>query len=171
RASHTTPTVANRKVHEHFTLRRATRYRGFNVLSDFVQAQGIDRALAEAFGGDKAPWVTCSLPETLRHLLDGYLLGVERVWHFAELEQESLLRIKRDRERLPDYYPALSRPGAVRHAGRPEPAASGGRSLAATRPGRSALVHPRLRFDGRDPRSRRPHDGVRQLSTPLRNRG
>src|SRR5581483_4590877 len=118
RASHTTPTVANRKVHEHFTLRRATRYGAFNVLSDFVQAQGIDRALAEAFGGDKAPWVTYSLPETLRHLLDGYLLGVERGWHFAELEQESLLSIKRDRERLPDYtllYRDLARfdtPGA-----------------------------------------------------------
>jgi hypothetical protein len=31
------------------------------------------------------------------------LLGVERVWHFAELEQEPLLCVKRDRDRLPDY--------------------------------------------------------------------
>ena len=33
RASHTTPAIANRKVHETFTLRRATRYGGFNALS------------------------------------------------------------------------------------------------------------------------------------------
>jgi hypothetical protein len=103
RASHTTPVLANRKVHERFTLRRATRYGGFNALSDFVAAQGIDRTLADAFGAAKAPWATYALPETLRHLLDGYLLGVERVWHFAELEQEPLLCVKRDRERLPDY--------------------------------------------------------------------
>jgi len=103
RASHTTPTVANRKVHETFTLRRATRYGGFNALSDFVAAQGIDRALSDTFGRDKAPWATYTLPETLRHLLDGYLLGIERVWHFVELEQEPLLCVKRDRNRLPDH--------------------------------------------------------------------
>jgi len=103
RASHTTPAIANRKVHETFTLRRATRYGGFNALSDFVAAQGIDRALTDAFGQDKAPWATYSLPETLRHLLDGYLLGVERVWHFADLEQEPLLCVKRGRDRLPDH--------------------------------------------------------------------
>ena len=84
RASHRTPVVANRKIPETYTLRRATRYGGFNALSDFVAAQGIDRALTDAFGQDKAPWATYTLPETLRHLLDGYLLGVERVWHFAE---------------------------------------------------------------------------------------
>jgi hypothetical protein len=39
----------------------------------------------------------------VRHLLDGYLLGVERVWHVAELEQEPLLCVKRGRERLPDH--------------------------------------------------------------------
>jgi hypothetical protein len=52
RASHTTAAVANRKVHETFTLRRATRYGGFNALSDFVAAQGIDHALTEAFERD-----------------------------------------------------------------------------------------------------------------------
>ena len=103
RASHIPSTIANRKVHETFTLRQATRYGGFNALSDFVTAQGIDRALTDAFERDKAPWATYSLPETLRHFLDGYLLGVERVWHFAELEQEPLLCVKRDLERLPDY--------------------------------------------------------------------
>ena len=118
-ASHRFPAITNRKVHETFTLRWATRYGGFNALSDFVAAQRIDRALVDAFGSDKAPWATYSLPETLRHLLDGYLLGVERVWHFADLEQEPLLCVKRDRDRLPDYtllYRDLARfetPGAL----------------------------------------------------------
>ena len=95
--------LTNRKIRETFTLRRATRYGGFNALSDFVRAQGVDRALTSAFSADKAPWATYSLPDTLRHLLDGYLLGVERIWHFAELEQEPLLCVKRGRERLPDF--------------------------------------------------------------------
>jgi hypothetical protein len=100
---HTPRPITNRKIQERFTLRRATGYGGFNALSDFVHAAGIDAALTEAFAGEKAPWATYPLPETLRHLLDGYLLGVERVWHFADLEQEPLLCAKRDRERLPDY--------------------------------------------------------------------
>jgi hypothetical protein len=100
---HTPRRLTNRKILETFTLRRATRYGGFNALSDFVRAQGVDHALSTAFGSDKAPWATYSLPETLRHLLDGYLLGVERIWHFAELEQEPLLCVKRDRDRLPDF--------------------------------------------------------------------
>lgn len=101
-SSHAAPSVANRKIREPFTLRRATRDGGFNLLSDFVRAQGIDHALEEAFGRDKAPWATYSLPESLRHLLDGHLLGLERIWHFEELEQEPLRCLKRGRERLPD---------------------------------------------------------------------
>lgn len=70
--------IANRKIHEEASPRRLTRYAGFNALSDFVAAQGIDRGLTDAFGPEKAPWATYTLPETLRHLLDGYLLGLER---------------------------------------------------------------------------------------------
>ena len=73
-----------------------------------MTAQGIDRALTAAFGQDQAPWAPYTWPETLRHLLDGYLLGVERGWHFAELEQEPWLGVKRDRDRLPDH-PRLDR--------------------------------------------------------------
>lgn len=56
----------------------------------------------EAFGVAKAPWATYSLPESLRHPLDGHLLGVERVWPFADLEQAPRLCVKRARDRLPD---------------------------------------------------------------------
>jgi hypothetical protein len=93
RASHTSLAVASRKVHETFTLRRATRYGGFNALSDFVGALGVDRSLTTAFRMDKAPWVTYSLPETPRHLLDGYLLGVGRIWHFADRACRGLGRV------------------------------------------------------------------------------
>jgi hypothetical protein len=100
---HSHDRITNRKISETFALRRATRYGGFNALADFVHAAGIDAALTEALAGEKAAWATYGLPETVRHLLDGYLLGVERVWHFAELEQEPLLCAKRGRERLPDH--------------------------------------------------------------------
>jgi len=55
RASHTSPAIANRKVRETFTLRCAARSGGFNVLSDFLGAHGVDRALDDAFGSEKAP--------------------------------------------------------------------------------------------------------------------
>jgi hypothetical protein len=100
---HTSPSIGNRKITETFTLHRATRYGGFNVLSDFVREKGIDQALEEAFGQEKAPWAEYTWPETLRHLLDGYLLGLERIWHFEELEEEPMLCAKRGRRKLPDY--------------------------------------------------------------------
>lgn len=120
-SSHAAPSIANRKIPATFTLRGATRYGGFNLLSDFVRAQRIDRALAEAVGRDKAPWARYSLGESLRHLLDGYLLGLERVWHFEELEQEPLLCAKRGRERLPDFtllYRELARLDTPERLGR-----------------------------------------------------
>jgi hypothetical protein len=93
-----------------------------------VTAQGIDRALTDAFGRDKTPWATYRLPETLRHLLDGYLLGVERVWHLAEPEQEPLLCVRRDRERLPDHtllYRELARVDAPGMLSRLRPVGEG----------------------------------------------
>jgi hypothetical protein len=59
---HISPSIGNYQIAETFTLQRATHYGGFNVLSDFVRAQGIDHALEEAFGQEKAPWATYSLP-------------------------------------------------------------------------------------------------------------
>lgn|GEM_PF-2610882 len=94
---HRPTTTTNPTIAETFTLRWATCYGGFNAVSDVVRAVGLDAALAEAFDAEKAPWATYPLPETLRHLLDGYLLGIERVWHVADLEQRPLLCAKRSR--------------------------------------------------------------------------
>lgn len=146
---HSRDRLANRKIPGSFTLRRATRYGGLNARSDFVYAAGIDAALTEALAGEKAAWATYGLAETMRHLLDGYLLGVERVWHFAELAQEPLLCTKRGRGRLPDprcsigSWPA-SRPRPAR------PVAGGGRGARAPRPARATLVHAGLRLHSRD---------------------
>ena len=118
---HVSPSIGNRQITETFTLQRATHYGGFNVLSDFVRAQGIDHALEEAFGQEKAPWAEYSLPETLRHLLDGYLLGLERISHFEELEEEPLLCAKRGRQRMPDFtllYRELARFDTMEKLGR-----------------------------------------------------
>ena len=150
RASHTSPVIANRKVHETLTLRRATRYGGFNALIDFVTAPGIDRALPEAFGRDKAPWATYRRPETLRHLLDGYLprrragvaLGRGRAGAVA-------LRQARSRA-VARPHAAVSGARAGRRPWDAEPAATGGRRAAPGRLGGPAVVHARLRLDGRD---------------------
>ena len=150
RAWHTTPAIANRKIPETFTLRRATRYGGFNALSDFVTAQGIDRALTDAFGRAKAPGATYRLPETLRHLLDGSLLGVERVWHFTELEQEPLLCVKRDRDRLPDHTLLYRELGRFEAAGMLSRLRAVGETLLGRALADQPWSHPGLRLDGRD---------------------
>ena len=97
------PQIINRPIKEKFDLPGATKYGGFNLLSDFVRKTGVDRDLEVNFGQAKAFWAEYSFPSVLRHLLDGFLLGLERVSDFADLEREPLLCEKRRREKLPDF--------------------------------------------------------------------
>jgi hypothetical protein len=64
------PALASRKIHEAFIPRQATRFGGFNALSDSVRALGVEWGVVAAFGQGKAPWATYSLPD-LRHVLVG----------------------------------------------------------------------------------------------------
>lgn len=95
--------IINRGIPEKFDLPGATKYGGFSLLSDFVRKVGVDRELEKGFGLAKAFWAEYSLSSVLRHLLDGFLLGLERVSDFVDLEREPLLCEKRRREKLPDY--------------------------------------------------------------------
>jgi hypothetical protein len=62
----------------------------------------MDRKLAERFGSVKASWAKWKLDRVLRIFLDAAFAGVERIWHFADLETEPLLCALHGAERLPD---------------------------------------------------------------------
>jgi hypothetical protein len=97
-----TERIVNRKIQEEFTLKDATIYGGYNLYSDMVARSGLDSLLEENFSGAKASWATYNLPTVLRILMDGYALGIKRIWHFAEIQEEALLCAKHGLERLPD---------------------------------------------------------------------
>jgi hypothetical protein len=97
-----TERIVNRKIQEEFTLKNATIYGGYNLYSDTVARSGLDHLLEENFSGSKAAWARYNLPTVLRILMDGYALGIKRIWHFAEIQDEALLCAKHGLERLPD---------------------------------------------------------------------
>jgi hypothetical protein len=105
--------IVNRKIREEFTLKNATSYGGYNLYSDMVVRSGLDRLLEENFSGVKAPWATYNLPMVLRILMDGYALGIKRIWHFSEVRWDALLCSKHGLERLPDQ--SLLRKDLTRH--------------------------------------------------------
>lgn len=82
---------ARRFFKQAFDLVGATALGGLHALGGFVRRRGVDRKLRDRFRKAKAPWSTWGLDTTLRLLLDAYFAGVERIYHFAELETEPLL--------------------------------------------------------------------------------
>ena len=105
--------IVNRKIREEFTLKNATLYGGYNLYSDTVARNGLDRLLEEQFGGCKAWWATYNMPTILRILIDGYALGLERIWHFKEIKNDPLLAAKHDLKSLPDQ--SVLRKDLIRH--------------------------------------------------------
>jgi hypothetical protein len=76
---------------ELFDLSGATALGGLNALARFVKSLGVERKLAERFRSVKATWARWRLDHVLRLLLDAYFAGVQRLYHFEELEREPLL--------------------------------------------------------------------------------
>ena len=50
--------IVNKKIKEEFSLKNATLYGGYNLFSDYLASNGLDRLLEEELGGMKAPWAT-----------------------------------------------------------------------------------------------------------------
>jgi hypothetical protein len=104
--------IKNILMHEEFTLERATRFGGFNLLSDWMRSTGLDRWLEEAFGHIKAHWALYPLSHTIRDLIDVYALGLKRISHIPDVSGDAMMLEKRDREKMPDftlYYKDLER--------------------------------------------------------------
>jgi hypothetical protein len=50
--------IVNKKIKEEFTLKNATVYGGYNLFSDYLASNGLDRFLEQELSGMKAPWAT-----------------------------------------------------------------------------------------------------------------
>ena len=94
--------IVNKKIREEFTLKNATIYGGYNLFSDYVAINGLDRLLEEELRGMKAPWATYHMPMVCRTLIDGYALGLKSIYQFEDIEHDPLLSAKRGMEKLPD---------------------------------------------------------------------
>jgi hypothetical protein len=94
--------IVNKKIREEFTLKNATIYGGYNLFSDYVAINGLDRLLEEELRGMKAPWATYHMPMVCRTLIDGYALGLKNIYQFEDIEHDPLLSAKRGMEKLPD---------------------------------------------------------------------
>lgn len=93
---------ASRIFDQRFDLQGATALGGLNQLSRFLVKQKLEQRLAVRFGDAKARWSTWQLDHVIRVLLDAYFAGIERLYHFEDLETEPLLCARHGVDRLPD---------------------------------------------------------------------
>ena len=93
----------SRILPQSFDLDDTTALGGLNHLSRFVRERGVDRMLAQRFRSVKARWASHPLDRVLRVMLDAHFAGIERIYHFADLETEPLLRVLHGVDRLPDF--------------------------------------------------------------------
>jgi len=94
--------IVNKNIREEFTLKNATLYGGYNLFSDYLACNGLDRILELQLSGMKAPWATYEMPTVCRTLIDGYSLGLRNIYQFEGIERDPLLCAKRGMEKLPD---------------------------------------------------------------------
>jgi len=94
--------IVNKNIKEEFTLKNATLYGGYNLFSDYLACNGLDRLLEQQLTGMKAPWATYEMPTVCRTLIDGYSLGLRNIYQFEGIENDPLLCAKRGMEKLPD---------------------------------------------------------------------
>ncbi|MCI0410039.1 MAG: IS1380 family transposase [Acidobacteria bacterium] len=93
---------ASRIFPQVFDLTGATSLGGLNHLAGFLRGLQIDRKLAERFRSVKARWCRWRLDRVLRVFLDAHFAGIERLYHFEDLETEPLLCAQHRVDRLPD---------------------------------------------------------------------
>jgi len=102
RSYSTKHTSAKRFLQQVFDLTGATSLGGLNALAQFVRHLGIDRMLRERFRHAKAPWAKWRLDLTVRTLLDSCFAGLDRLYHFEDLEADPLLCAQLGVDRLCD---------------------------------------------------------------------
>jgi len=93
---------ASRILAQVFDQKDATALGGLNHLARFLKQLGIDRKLADRFRKTKAQWSEWRFDRVLRVMLDASFAGIDRLYHFEDLETEPLLCAQHGVDRLPD---------------------------------------------------------------------
>ncbi|HZL94411.1 MAG TPA: IS1380 family transposase [Vicinamibacterales bacterium] len=93
---------ASRIFEQRFDLPGATALGGINQLGRFLLKLELEKRLAVRFRDAKARWSGWRLDRVIGILLDAYFAGIERLYHFEDLETEPLLCARHGVERLPD---------------------------------------------------------------------
>ncbi len=93
---------ASRVFDQRFDLFGATALGGLNELGRFLLKLEIEKRLAARFRDAKSRWSSWRLDRVIGILLDAYFAGIERLYHFEDLETEPLLCARHGVGRLPD---------------------------------------------------------------------
>ncbi len=93
---------ASRVFRQRFDLPGATSLGGVNQLGHFLHKLDIEKRLASRLRDAKSPWSSWRLDRVVAILLDAYFAGIERLYHFEDLETEPLLCARHGVGRLPD---------------------------------------------------------------------
>jgi hypothetical protein len=102
KAYRTSGARASRVFTQIFDQKDATALGGLNHLACFLKQLGIDHKLADRFRETKAEWSEWRFDRVLRVMLDAFFAGIDRLYHFQDLETEPLLCAQHGVERLPD---------------------------------------------------------------------
>ncbi|KYP79904.1 IS1380 family transposase [Ferroacidibacillus organovorans] len=102
------------KIHTRFNLHSVTAFGGATGLIDFVLGTGIDSNF-RVEGLRKRTDAQFQMDDVALTFILGSLLGQERIFHFEDIEQDPLLKLKLDLPKLPDttlLYKDLKRMGS-----------------------------------------------------------
>jgi len=93
---------ATRVLPQIFDLPGATALGGLNQLAGFIRKLGVDEKLRQRFHLVKERWAIWRLDRVLRILLDAWFAGIERLYHYEDLETDPMLCALHGVDRLPD---------------------------------------------------------------------
>lgn len=100
------------KIEERFDLDNATLYGGASTILDYINGTGLKKEFQKAVSIDKRGDSIYKMEDQLTVMVAGRLIGLERLYHFSTIEEDPLISMKLQLEKLPDYtilYKDLSR--------------------------------------------------------------
>ena len=90
-------------IREEFSLKNATLLGGYNLFKDFLDKIDFENTLQQSIGFGKNQNATYPLWKVIALMTEGYAVGLERLYHFASIENDPLMKLKHGIEKLPDF--------------------------------------------------------------------